>query len=364
VSQLVTGEAVMLHLRPARLPSRVLARALDIGIELVAYWGFGLALGTVAFADGEFALALNIVLSVLFVVGYPVVFESLWRGQTPGKAALGLRVVRDDGGPVRFRHALTRGLFNIVDLWLSFGSVGMISSLLSRRGKRLGDVIAGTFVIQERVPRQHVAPIYMPPQLAAWAATLDLSRLPDDLALAVRGFLGRSTQLRPDARERLGAELAAAVSACVTPAPPPGTPGWAYLAAVVAERRRRDEARRPAAGTYQPSPWQPAAPSPGWGPSPPRPAWAESAPPTGSPPTLGPPPAVGPPPADPGPPRLPAAPSPQWGPPPVPPSPPPGAPSGSPAGAQASAGARTATADAVPAHTPQAAPEDGFALPG
>ncbi|MDX6732646.1 MAG: hypothetical protein QOC54_2594, partial [Baekduia sp.] len=246
----------------------------------------------------------------------------------PGKAALGIRVVRDDGGPIRFRHALSRALLNIVERpGITFGSAAVITSLLSRRGKRLGDLVAGTFVLQERVPRQHVAPVYMPPALAAWAATLDLSRLPDDLALAARGFLGRAAQLRPDARDRMAYDLAAAMASYVTPAPPPGAPPWAFLAAVVAERRRRDASRVGASARYGagagPAPWQPAPPSPGWGAAPDRPRWGESAPPTGAPPSVGAAPGFGPPPPDPGAPRLPSPPSPQWGPPPVPPPVPP-----------------------------------------
>jgi uncharacterized RDD family membrane protein YckC len=329
MSQLVTGEAVTLDLRPARLPSRLVAAALDLTIETV---GMGIVLQLLSwasvFADSQFALAIAILTIVAFFVVYPVAFETLWRGLTPGKAALGIRVVRDDGGPIRFRHALSRALLNIVERpGITFGSAAVITSLLSRRGKRLGDLVAGTFVLQERVPRQHVAPVYMPPALAAWAATLDLSRLPDDLALAARGFLGRAAQLRPDARDRMAYDLAAAMASYVTPAPPPGAPPWAFLAAVVAERRRRDASRVGASARYGagagPAPWQPAPPSPGWGAAPDRPRWGESAPPTGAPPSVGAAPGFGPPPPDPGAPRLPSPPSPQWGPPPVPPPVPP-----------------------------------------
>jgi uncharacterized RDD family membrane protein YckC len=383
VSQLITGEAVALDLRPARLPSRILARGIDVVIELV---GLGILLKTgsafITLGDSDFAAALAILLLVVFVVGYPLAFESLWRGLTPGKAALGIRVVRDDGGPVRFRHALTRGLFNVFDVYLSFGVVAVVSSLVSRTGKRLGDAVAGTFVIQERLPRQYVAPVYMPPPLASWASTLDLSRLPDDLALAVRGYLGRASQLRPEARDRLGADLAAAVASYVAPPPPPGAPGWAYLSAVVAERRRRDEARMPArsggpgwppaapgASPPGPSPWQPPPPSHRWSTPPPAPRWGESAPPTGAPPPLGTPPPIGAPPPDPGPPRLPSAPSPQWGPVPVPPSAPPAAPAPSRATEPAASVAGRAPPGTPAPPTPDApsAPRDasdGTSAPG
>jgi hypothetical protein len=82
----------------------------------------------------------------------------------------------------------------------------------------------------------------MPPQLAGWAAGLDLTRLPDGLALSARQFVARSDQLTDAAREELGGRLVQAVTAAVGP-PPPGTPGWAVLAAVLAERRRRESDR-------------------------------------------------------------------------------------------------------------------------
>ncbi|HVF19993.1 MAG TPA: RDD family protein, partial [Mycobacteriales bacterium] len=213
-------------------------------------------------------------------------------------------VVRDDGGPIRFRHALIRGLLGLfVDKYSPVMFFGVITCLASERGKRTGDIAAGTLVLQERVPTRTPTVIVMPPPLAAWAATLDLSGLTGDLALAVREFLGRAGSLTPAARDQLGRQLYAAVSAVVTPPPPPGVPGGAYLAAVLAERRRREEERMRASATA-------AAPIGGWGGSPsgtPSP-WGSDGP-VGSPspwvgsaPVTGPGPYVGPPPSDPGPP--------------------------------------------------------------
>ena len=193
MSQPLCGDAVALDLRPAPPASRTLARNIDIAIVGVPLFIAIQVIAVVALADEAFATALVLALVVSLIVGYPVAFESLWRGRTPGKAAMGIRVVRDDGGPIRFRHALTRALFNIVERpGITMGSAAVITSLLSTRGKRFGDIVAGTFVLQERIPKQYVAPIHMPPALARWAETLDLSRLPDDLALAARGFLGRA----------------------------------------------------------------------------------------------------------------------------------------------------------------------------
>lgn len=249
VSDVVTGEAVALQLRLAKLPSRLLAGALDLLIQLVALFGLLVLTGTLL--SGAAAGAVTVVVIVLVFVGYPVAFETLTRGRTPGKMAVGLRAVRTDGGPVGFRQALVRGLVGaLVEkpglLFLGITSwIGVVAMLVSRDARRLGDLAAGTVVLQERVaagPRaQEVA--VMPPPLAAWAATADLAALDDRLALSVRQYLQRYPQLDPAAREQLGQRLAAAVAAVVTPPPPPGAPAWAYLAAVLAERRDRTTRR-------------------------------------------------------------------------------------------------------------------------
>ena len=307
MSQVVTGEAVALDLRIARLPSRAIAAALDLSLQLAALLAVITVAGRAGLGlDPAVAVTLLILTVVAIFLGYPVVCETVWHGRTPGKAAMGLRVVRDDGGPITFRHALLRGLLGFFVERYVFVFIPIITSLLSERGKRLGDYAAGTLVLQERVPARAPTLVTMPPALAAWAETLDVSGLTNDLALAVREFLGRAATLTPVAREQLGRQLYDAVARVVAPPPPPGTPGWAYLAAVIAERRRRDEQRLRAAtaGAWSaspprgtPAPWgreaEPGVPSP----------WAPSAPPVGDPPV------VGPPPVDPGPPTpLPAPP--------------------------------------------------------
>jgi hypothetical protein len=157
---------------------------------------------------------------------------------------MGLRAVRDDGSPMRFRQALVRALMRaIVEGPQFFGVPAIVCSMISDRGKRIGDLMAGTVVLQERIPTKGTDVFVMPPPLAGWATTLDLSRFDDGMALSARQFLGRAADLSPTARESLGAQLVASVQQVVTPPAPAGTPGWAYLAAVLAERRRRDEQR-------------------------------------------------------------------------------------------------------------------------
>lgn len=261
---LVTGEAVLLELRLARLPSRGVAEALDLLVMYLALLLLALAGGFSALSDsldGAAAAALVLVVFVGIFVGYPVIFETLSRGRTLGKMAMGLRVVREDGGPIQFRHALVRGLLAVFEIYLTSGTIAIICSLVSAKGKRLGDYLAGTVVVRERVPRISAPMVQMPPALASWAATLELSRLPDDLALSARQFLARARDLAPQVRHSIGSRIAYDVSLFVAPGPPVGCPPEAYLMAVLAERRRREEQRyqasgppRPYAASVQPGP--------------------------------------------------------------------------------------------------------------
>ena len=263
----VIGEAVELEVRLAHLPSRALAFVIDATVQISAF-AILAVIGGALLGGGDLARALALITAstVVVLVGYPVALETLWRGRTLGKAALGLRVVRDDGGVERFRHALVRALAAaFVDIWATSGVVAVLVSLASSRGKRVGDILAGTVVISERVAARAEPPVPMPPPLATWATTLDLSRLDDGLALAARQFLTRAAKLRPAAREDVGSQLVRAVAAVVTPPAPPGTPGWAYLAAVLAERRRRSEAqlraRAPQAAVSPPPATTPTPPT-------------------------------------------------------------------------------------------------------
>ena len=306
VSDLVTGEAVMLEMRLAKLASRSLALAIDIAVQLVVLLiGVLVLSGTVTFVDEALAAALSLTFFVAVIVGYPVAFETATRGRSLGKLALGLRVLREDGGPVRFRQSFVRALIGVVEIWLTFGSVALIASLASSQGRRLGDYLGGTVVVHERVPVRASPMAAMPPQLAGWAAGLDLSRVPDDLALAARQFLARAHELSPPVRDEMGASLAGALARVTAPPPPPGVPVWAFLSAVLAERRRRELTRLvPGGPSFVNAP--PPPPTYAGAPPPAAPPWA--APPPAAPPATpqqpapppSAPPAAAPPPTAPG----------------------------------------------------------------
>jgi uncharacterized RDD family membrane protein YckC len=316
VPELVTGEAVALDIRVARLASRALALFIDALLQLTVLYFCMIFLGLSAHVlDSAVTIGLALLMVVGVLVGYPAITETLTRGRTLGKLALGLRVVADDGGPERFRQALVRALAGPLELWTLFGSPALIASLLSPRGKRLGDIFAGTIVIQDRVPvNVMLSPVaIMPPQLAPWANSLELSRLPDGIAMAARQYLTRFWELAPRVRDEMGRRLANEVLTYVSPPPPPGHRPEIVVSAVLAERRHREErrlaeraarraaiARRglPLAVGVPPGPAQPAVipvggpppppPSYGGGPTP-VPEWLDGAPGSTNPPTFLPP---------------------------------------------------------------------------
>jgi uncharacterized RDD family membrane protein YckC len=244
--RLVTPEAVVLSFETSGLGSRVLATLIDLVVQ-----GGVLLLGSIALAllsasaTGGTADVVATVLLLLLVtgvlLGYPIAFESLWRGRTPGKAALGLRVVTTEGAPVRFRHAAVRGFLGLVDLWATTGAVAVLSVLLTRDDQRLGDLAAGTLVLRERsgAGRPRVAAFPPPYGLEAYTATLDVAGLTPDEYGAVRAFLLRAPSLPPPVRAGLAGELAATVAARMRHTAPPWLPPEGFLACVAAATQAR-----------------------------------------------------------------------------------------------------------------------------
>ena len=241
VDDLVTGEAVALELPAAGIALHALSGFLDVTITvLVLFAGMVVVPMVTQGADDAIVSVAMTVLIVLVFVVLPTTLETLTRGRSVGKFATGLRTVRDDAGPIGFRHALTRALVGFVEIWLLLCVPALISGLLSSKGKRLGDYAAGTYVVRERVHMRLPPPPMMPPHLAAWAAGADIARLPDGLAMAVRQFLMRAPLLSPGSRATLGTQLHDEVIGYVAPPPPAGTHPELVLAAVIADRRRRD----------------------------------------------------------------------------------------------------------------------------
>jgi uncharacterized RDD family membrane protein YckC len=254
----VTPEAVVLDLRTASAASRAVARFLDLALALLSISVVSIPLQLLG---ATVAGAVDLVLGVFALFGYPAVMESLWKGRTLGKAALGLRVVTADGGPIGARQAIVRALLLPVDV-----VAGVESILLSPRDRRIGDVLAGTIVRRERRDRQAVTPIWIRPPwgLEPFAATLDASGLRPPEVLIIRSFLLRWGQLTPTARWPAGAALAGPIAVRLGHHVPPGLPPELYLQCLLAARQALDNG--PALTVPAPPPGWTAPPAAGWGP--------------------------------------------------------------------------------------------------
>lgn len=237
----VTGEAVALDIRPASFALRLVAGFLDAALYAVLVWValIGMLLSDLGASTAR-VQTLFIAGIVVIMVVLPATVETLSRGCSLGKLAAGIRIVRDDGGPIRFRHALVRALVGIGELWMTVGAAAIVTSLVNRRGKRLGDLLAGTYAVRVRTDARKVRPLVMPPELADWAAGADIRALPSGLALQSRRFLDRTGTMSPAHRDHLGRQLAARVEPLVAPPPPWGTHPERFLAAVLVARRDRD----------------------------------------------------------------------------------------------------------------------------
>jgi uncharacterized RDD family membrane protein YckC len=274
-ARMITPEAVAVELETAGVGSRMLAAMLD-GIVL----GVGLLLLILALFLGGAALdaagvpswVIIVIVALLvpsWMLGYFIVQETLWRGRTLGKMALGLRVVTSEGGPIRFRHALIRGVLGLVDFWVASGAVAVIAVLASRNNQRLGDMAAGTLVLRERTGAAQPQAISFPPPpgLESYTRLLDTAAIGAAEYQAVRSFLLRRLALAPAARESLGTQLATQLAARVSPPAPPGTHPESFLAAVAAAYQQRQRVAAPAAPAAPPPP-RPQAPSPAQPPAP------------------------------------------------------------------------------------------------
>jgi uncharacterized RDD family membrane protein YckC len=213
---LETPENIEVEFEPAGLGSRFCAMLIDtlwIGLALFLLFllllllGVGLdEVGGGRWARWLMAVALAVVVVLIFG-GYFVLFELLMRGQTPGKRAMKIRVVRDDGTPVGANEVLVRNLLRLVDFLPFAYALGAIVMFPSPLCKRLGDMAAGTIVVKEGQPdyRANADKKY---ELSATAiGSVNAELAPEERRVLV-GFLRRRVELLPQARRQLAERLA------------------------------------------------------------------------------------------------------------------------------------------------------------
>ena len=149
--QIETAQNVSIQQQVAGIGDRILGYLIDLLI-LGAYWIASIFLLSAYGLDSNSSGSINI---YFMIVGIPsflyfLLLEAFWDGRTPGKAALGLRVVKIDGSKPGFGSYFVRWLMRMVDITLTSGGVAVFTILLNGKGQRLGDIAAGTTAITER----------------------------------------------------------------------------------------------------------------------------------------------------------------------------------------------------------------------
>jgi uncharacterized RDD family membrane protein YckC len=209
-TSIVTPEGVTLDLPLAGVGSRFIAAIIDTAIQVVLL--IAIVLIGSALPDSGVVAALTVIGAFAVFTAYDICFETLASGRTPGKRAVGLRVVTRGGAPVRFLTSAVRNLLRLVDILPGTYLVGIVCVIASRRNQRLGDLAAGTLVVRERTAAARAAPSWTsaahppvdPEDIEGWDATA----LTSEETATGRRFLERRTTLVPEARARLAAELA------------------------------------------------------------------------------------------------------------------------------------------------------------
>jgi len=173
-----TPEGIELSLRLAGPIARAGAWLIDLVVRVAVIAVLGMAMGVL----GKFGTGLMLITWFALEWLYPTAFEVWFGGATPGKRSLGLVVLHDDGTPIRLPASLTRNLLRAVDFMPMLYGFGLVSMLLSRDFKRLGDIAAGTVVVYREAATQHAAVPHAPPvppplalPLAEQRAILDLA---------------------------------------------------------------------------------------------------------------------------------------------------------------------------------------------
>jgi uncharacterized RDD family membrane protein YckC len=213
---IATPEGVEVELTLAGIGSRFIAALIDATIQSALAGVLALILRPA----GNTGIAIYTVAVFGLVFLYDVSFEVLGGGKTPGKRWTGLRVVRSGGRPINLVRSAIRNVVRIVDVLPAFYAVGMTGIFVTERNQRVGDVVAGTLVVRERVgerraARRAPAAAVDPGPAAAW----DLGAVSAADTAAITAFLERRADLAADRRAAIAGELARRLRPRVAGAP-------------------------------------------------------------------------------------------------------------------------------------------------
>ena len=209
-----TPEQTRLDFAIAGIGSRFLALTLDLLIQGAA--GLVLIILVVLLRltglfDGlplsaQWIAALLIAFTFLSHFGYFTVFEILWRGQTPGKRMVHIRVVKDSGRTLSASETILRNLMRIADQLPALYAVGILSSLLTAQNQRLGDLMAGSIVVREASLSQ-MRPVWDSTAVSGSVAVAHSQQLSDDDLALIETFLARRSELPANVRSRMASGI-------------------------------------------------------------------------------------------------------------------------------------------------------------
>jgi len=204
------AEGVEIHLRIAGPYVRVLAYLMDLLIRIGVLIAAGMLLMFAGFIFGfQVAAGLNLLLTFFVMFFYYIIFEAGKRGASPGKRVMGLRVVDTSGAPISFGQSFIRNMLRFADGMPLFSyGFGLLSTLMTQRFQRLGDLLANTVVVYDRLPKMQMASL--PPVLEIRAPSVPLTREEQAAILGFRERGGmwseaRRVELADHARELTGA---------------------------------------------------------------------------------------------------------------------------------------------------------------
>lgn len=239
--EILSGEAVAIDVQPIGFLLRAAGGLVDMLISFVIYVAFVLLqvwLSLNGLLDEQTNRIYTVVTIVTSFLILPITVEMATHGRSIGKLMVGGRIVRTDGGAITFRHSFIRGLVGVLEIYLTFGGVAVITGALTSRSQRLGDLVAGTYSQRVRTPKLASHAPTMPYALTEWAQIADVARLPDRLARRISQFLRSAEHLSASARARIADELLAEATPFISPLP--SVPAEQVLTGATVLRRERE----------------------------------------------------------------------------------------------------------------------------
>lgn len=243
-----TPEQVHLEFTLAGIGSRFMALFLDWLIKAVLFLLLGF-LTTIWFSGVVFGANRTIwwdaiITLIVFLINwaYYAIFETLWKGQTPGKRWAGIRVIKQTGRPINAFEAIARNLVRFIDFLPGFYGVGVLTMLLNSKNRRLGDYVAGTIVVHETSDRE-ASLFFNTPTRADFTLHQAAGLTPQEAEL-IETFLSRRLEIPAEVRRYNAQRITDMISARLQ-IPPEARPpdNENFLELMVREFRNRAQYR-------------------------------------------------------------------------------------------------------------------------